>query len=96
MIVEHLPAGALLYRAHMPEWASLPRSRADAALKGGRFNREGVEALYLALDEVRPPGVPADLAVSAALHRLLVYRDIDEPRRPCATELRRPVGRPLA
>ena len=95
MILEHLPAGTLLYRAHMPEWASLPRSGAGAALKGGRFNREGVEALYLALDEVTAlreyqqtsPFLP---------HRLLVYRDIDEPRRPSTTEPRRPVGRPLA
>lgn len=52
MILEHLPAGTLLYRAHMPEWASSPRSGAGAARKGGRFNREGVEALYLSLDEI--------------------------------------------
>ncbi len=52
MILEHFPAGTLLYRAHTPEWAGLPLSGAGAARKGGRFNREGVEALYLALDEI--------------------------------------------
>lgn len=52
MILKDFPAGTLVYRAHTPEWASRPTSGAGAALKGGRFNREGVEALYLALDEV--------------------------------------------
>ena len=52
MILKDFPAGTLVYRAHTPEWASRPTSGAGAALKGGRFNREGVEALYVALDEV--------------------------------------------
>lgn len=52
MILWDLPAGSTLYRAHTPQWASRPRSGAGAAAKGGRFNREGVEALYLSLDEV--------------------------------------------
>ena len=51
MILEHFTAGTLLYRAHTPEWAGRPTSGAGAARKGGRFNREGVEALYLALDD---------------------------------------------
>ncbi len=51
MILGNIPAGTLLYRAHTPEWASLPTSGAGAARKGGRFNREGVEALYMALDQ---------------------------------------------
>lgn len=52
MIVTDIASGALLYRAHTPEWASRPTSGAGAARKGGRFNREGIEALYLSMDEV--------------------------------------------
>ena len=52
MILWDLPAGSTLYRAHTPQWASDPLSGAGAAAKGGRFNREGVEALYLSLDDV--------------------------------------------
>jgi RES domain-containing protein len=52
MILTHLPAGTVLYRALTPRWASRPASGAGAAAKGGRFNREGVEALYLSLEEL--------------------------------------------
>lgn len=52
MILVDLPPGTPLFRAHTPQWASRPTSGAGAALRGGRFNREGVEALYLSLDEV--------------------------------------------
>jgi RES domain-containing protein len=52
MILTHLPAGTMLYRAHAPRWASRPASGAGAAAKGGRFNREGIEALYLSLEEL--------------------------------------------
>ena len=52
MILEDIPAGTLLYRGHTPEWASRPTSGAGAARRGGRFNREGVEALYLSMDAV--------------------------------------------
>ncbi|MBV2150074.1 RES family NAD+ phosphorylase [Sphingobium sp. AS12] len=52
MILWALPLGTTLYRAHTPQWASRPLSGAGAAAKGGRFNREGVEALYLSLDDV--------------------------------------------
>jgi len=52
VILADISAGTLLYRAHTPEWASRPTSGAGAARKGGRFNREGVEALYLSMDEV--------------------------------------------
>jgi RES domain-containing protein len=51
VILKDFPAGTLLFRAHTPEWASRPTSGAGAALKGGRFNREAVEALYMSLDE---------------------------------------------
>ncbi|MEW6168616.1 MAG: RES family NAD+ phosphorylase [Pseudomonadota bacterium] len=41
----------ILYRVNTPKWASMPTSGAGAAAEGGRFNRAGVEALYLSLDE---------------------------------------------
>ncbi|MCW5717933.1 MAG: RES domain-containing protein [Bauldia sp.] len=37
------------FRAHDPRWAFDPLSGAGAAVHGGRFNRKGVPALYLAL-----------------------------------------------
>lgn len=37
------------FRAHDPKWAFDPLSGAGAALKGGRFNSKGTDALYLAL-----------------------------------------------
>lgn len=52
MILNNLPAGTILYRALTPRWAGRPASGAGAAIKGGRFNREGIEALYLSLEEM--------------------------------------------
>jgi RES domain-containing protein len=52
LILCDLPPGTTLFRALTPQWASRPTSGAGAATRGGRFNREGVEALYLSLDEV--------------------------------------------
>lgn len=37
------------FRAHDPRWAHAPLSGAGAAVHGGRFNRPGAPALYLAL-----------------------------------------------
>jgi RES domain-containing protein len=37
------------YRAHEPQWASKPLSGKGASIYGGRFNRKGTEAFYLAL-----------------------------------------------
>ncbi len=37
------------YRAHDPRWSFSPLSGAGAAIHGGRFNRAGQPALYLAL-----------------------------------------------
>ena len=48
MIVTSLDGLQLFYRAHTPEWASQPLSGAGASQKGGRLNRPGVHALYLA------------------------------------------------
>lgn len=69
MILVDLPPGTPLFRARTPQWAIRPTSGAGAALRGGRFNREGVEALYLSLDEVT--ALREYPQTSAALHPLL-------------------------
>ena len=38
------------YRMHVPKWATAPTSGAGAAAFGGRVNRPGTPALYLALE----------------------------------------------
>lgn len=38
------------YRAHDPRWSWAPLSGEGARIHGGRFNPQGVPALYLALD----------------------------------------------
>jgi RES domain-containing protein len=38
------------YRMHVPKWAVAPTSGAGAARHGGRANRPGIAALYLALE----------------------------------------------
>jgi RES domain-containing protein len=43
---------ARCYRAHDPRWSFSPLSGQGAAITGGRFNRKGQAALYLALDPV--------------------------------------------
>ncbi len=40
----------ICYRAHTPEWASMPTSGAGAAKNGGRWNAKGRPALYLSFD----------------------------------------------
>lgn len=42
--------GVIAYRMHTPRWAVSPLSGEGAALYGGRANRPGVRALYLALE----------------------------------------------
>ena len=41
---------ATVYRMHVPRWAVAPTSGAGAAKHGGRANRPGVTALYLAME----------------------------------------------
>jgi len=41
---------AVFYRCITPKWAHQPTSGEGAAVAGGRFNRPGLEALYLATD----------------------------------------------
>ena len=70
------------YRMHVPRWASLPLSGEGAAKHGGRANRPGVAALYLALEtetalgEYRQlsPLVPPGTLVS---YRVTVSRVVD-------------------
>lgn len=40
------------YRAHDPRWSFDPSSGKGAAITGGRFNRLGQDALYLALEPI--------------------------------------------
>ena len=65
------------YRMHTPKWASTPTSGAGAAIHGGRANRPGTQALYLALEvdtavreyqqvsPLMPPGTLVSYTVSA-------------------------------
>lgn len=48
MKIAALGPDAVFYRYLTPKWAFVPLSGAGAAAEGGRFNRVGVEALYLA------------------------------------------------
>lgn len=41
---------ATCYRAHDPRWSFSPLSGEGAARYGGRYNREGIPALYLSLE----------------------------------------------
>jgi RES domain-containing protein len=66
------------YRMHTPKWASAPTSGAGAAEHGGRANRPGTPALYLALEtetaireyqqlsSLMPPGTLVSYTVRAA------------------------------
>jgi RES domain-containing protein len=65
------------YRMHTPKWASAPTSGTGAATHGGRANRPGAQALYLALEAdtavreyqqvspLMPPGTLVSYTVSA-------------------------------
>jgi RES domain-containing protein len=48
MIFTRLGPEAPFYRALTPRWAHRPQSGEGAAAMGGRFNRPGVDARYLA------------------------------------------------
>lgn len=48
MILTAIGPDTPFYRAIPPRWAHAPESGAGAAAAGGRFNRPGVEARYLA------------------------------------------------
>jgi RES domain-containing protein len=48
MIFRSIAADTPFYRALTPRWAHMPESGAGAAVAGGRFNRPGIEARYVA------------------------------------------------
>jgi len=48
MILADIGPDTPYYRAFTPRWAHAPESGVGAAIGGGRFNRPGVEARYLA------------------------------------------------
>ncbi|WP_296452161.1 RES domain-containing protein [Phenylobacterium sp.] len=54
------------FRAHDPRWSWTPLSGRGAALRGGRFNWPGLEALYLSLS----PMTAVREAAGGFLHRL--------------------------
>ena len=70
---------AIFHRFHSPDWAHLPTSGAGAAANGGRFNRPGVEALYLS---VEPETALAEYRQGATITppaTLVAYRvDVDQ------------------
>ena len=57
MIVTRLERSRVFYRCLTPKWSYLPLSGAGAAQNGGRFNRPGVEALYLSDSPPRARGL---------------------------------------
>ena len=50
MIIAPLGPEQVAFRMHSPRWAFEPLSGAGAGNSGGRLNRIGIDALYLALD----------------------------------------------
>jgi len=50
MIIGPLGPEVPAFRMHSPRWAFQPLSGAGAGKSGGRLNRIGIDALYLALD----------------------------------------------
>ena len=50
MITTQLPSTVDAHRMIVPRYASTPLSGAGAARAGGRFNRPGLEALYVSLE----------------------------------------------
>ncbi len=79
----------LAFRAHNPQWALDPLSGEGARKYGGRFNRKGVNALYLSLSpltaikEVQPPKRPLQPIV------LCAYEVDVVPVLDCADERKR-------
>jgi RES domain-containing protein len=72
----------IFYRFLTPKWSHLPTSGAGAADGGGRFNRPGIEALYLArspqtaLEECKQ-GASLPVPVTLAAYRLSTANVVD-------------------
>jgi len=82
MILRPLQPAQIFYRFNTPRWAYRPTSGAGAAKVGGRFNRPGVDALYLSRDcewrrqalyeGIEPPSwILADIAVERGAKGIL-------------------------
>ncbi len=79
------------YRMHTPRWATAPTSRAGAAAHGGRANRPGTPALYLAMEpetavreyQQLSPLMPPGTLVSYTVRLVTVvnFRDGYDPTR---------------
>ncbi len=88
MITTQLPSPVDAYRMIVPRYASTPLSGAGAARAGGRFNRPGLEALYVSLEvltavaeyrQASPHLLPATLcSYAAALPPLVDLRLLNE------------------
>ncbi|ESY90285.1 hypothetical protein X741_27915 [Mesorhizobium sp. LNHC229A00] len=82
MKVTRVGPDEIFHRYLTPKWAFLPTSGAGAAIDGGRFNRPGVEALYLsrstqtALDEYRQ-GVSIVPAATLAAYKITLAEVAD-------------------
>lgn len=64
MIVIRFPTERIFYRYLTPRWSYVPLSGAGASANGGRFNRTGVEALYLSTE---PATAYAELKQGASI-----------------------------
>lgn len=64
----------ICYRVNTPRWAKQPTSGTGAAKAGASFNRKGIPALYLALDEVS--AFPVCCFPPPALLALVVLADL--------------------
>jgi RES domain-containing protein len=64
VIITRFPAERIFYRYLTPRWSYLPLSGAGAATGGGRFNRPGIEALYLSTE---PETAYAELKQGASI-----------------------------
>jgi RES domain-containing protein len=77
-----LEPGDVYHRYLTPSWSFVPTSGAGAAADGGRFNRPGVEALYLsrspstALEEYRQGASIAQPATLAA-YKVTIAQVVD-------------------
>lgn len=65
------------YRGHDPGWSFSPLSGEGAAKTGGRFNRRGQRALYLALDAITAVGECTQGFTLRMLPLLLCEYDVD-------------------
>jgi RES domain-containing protein len=88
------PAGEIFHRFLTPKWAHLPTSGAGAATDGGRFNRPGIEALYLsrapqtALEEYRQgASITPPATLAAYIVRLNSIVDLSEGFDPLVWDL---------